>query len=125
MSVLCPQWCRVTLCVMPTNTSDTMGKRLRRLRESQSPKLSVDALTVKTCMQLPEAMWISSETIRRIESGQTPEAAVSPLLVVAMAEVLGCKVGDISPTAAEELESIRALVNRSSECITAASGHAA
>lgn len=94
----------------------TMGERLRELREAAGMQLDDAAYHVRQI--LPMAMGVSRETIRRYETGDTPEAKTNLLVLVALASVYDCKVSDFAPQKSDELRAIKGLLLQTPGCIT-------
>lgn len=92
-------------------TRGTYGTRIRRRREKAG--LSLINVMVEMRSRLPRSQWPSQEKLRRYESGAVPETRADPLLIVALADIFGCKVADLSPVASEAVQSMRDLLIRS------------
>jgi hypothetical protein len=100
----------------------TLGARLRYLRESHTPYLSIDGLTRAVNNLRPPYMEVSRERVRRLEAGTPAEEDADPLLVLALAGALDCRVSDLSPLAADRLKFIRTQVVHMSACIRETAG---
>lgn len=96
---------------METATSPrTLGERLRERRDAQH--LSLRKLAQRVNNLIPEYGWINDETLRRIETGETPADKVDPVRLGYIAHVLGCTVFDLSPEKADEFERVLPLVGQ-------------
>ena len=93
----------------------TTGQKIRAKREAKS--MSLEALRDDLRDVLPKRFIPSSATLARIETGKI--ASVDTVLVVAVANVLGCGIGELSPEAADELDTLRHLLEHTSPCISA------
>lgn len=88
---------------------------LREMREKAG--LSCQDLRDGMLPLVPKRYLPSVSQLTRIETGQT--ASVDTILLMAAAQVIGCKLSDLSMEAALEMETIRDLVVSTSPCITA------
>lgn len=100
-----------------------MGAAIRALREERH--LSLRRFTTLVCMRMPEPLWISDETIRRLESGQITEERADPFLMLMIADVLGIKLSQLSRVAAQNMDQLREQVIRYSSWSPGTAGVAA
>lgn len=98
---------------MTAPTTDQAGERLRAKREAAGHTLATAYADLRAS-GLPARFLPSQSTIQRMESGIAAEKKWDGVLVVALADLYGCKVSDISPTISAELESLRDLLSGSS-----------
>lgn len=87
------------------------GTHIRQHREAAD--LSLRDLHVELQSRLPRSRWVSYEKLRRYENGMMPETRADPLLVIALADVFGCKVAELSPIADQAVQVMRDLLIRS------------
>lgn len=104
---------------MALTETPTFGERLRQQRETAGYSLA--DVTYELRSRLPKAMWCSLETIRRMENGRS-ETKANPVVVMALADLYGCKVGDLSTVVGDETERLRDLLIRSSRWISESPG---
>lgn len=102
------------LCDMSNHT--TFGERMKEARKAAGP-LSVENATYAARDYLPRALWFSTETLRRMESGETAEEKADPFLVGVLARVYGVALSELSPIAAKALEDYRDQVISTMRCI--------
>lgn len=95
---------------MATRIDATLGGNLRAAREACG--VSLLEATIRLRDQLPEALWVSLETVRRLELGVTPESKADPMLLAALAAVYGRPLSEISAVKAAELEGLSDLIRR-------------
>lgn len=97
---------------MPTITSPPteFARRMREARERSGLRLdeaSVDARRVLGAEWGP-----SRETIRRYENGMISEERADPLVVVALAEIYGVSVGQLSWVIANQVDTISRMMRK-------------
>jgi hypothetical protein len=63
---------------------------------------------------LPKRYVPSISKLSRMETGKVPEAEADGMVINALSQVYKCKVSDLSPTVADEMERVRELLVRSS-----------
>lgn len=91
-------------------TLSPFAQTCRALRKSAG--LSLEDATFAIRAYLPEPLWVKSSTIRRLETGFTPETKASPTLLAALAAVYGVPITELSPTAADGLLMVQHLADR-------------
>lgn len=91
------------------------GQKIRTMREDRGYSLEATRDELRTV--LPKRFVPSAATLARIETGKI--ATVDTVLVVALANVLGCGIGELSQEAADEMDTLRHLLEHTSLCITA------
>lgn len=96
-----------------------MGGRLRARREAAG--LSLLDLMVEVRNRLPKTrrIAVSDETLRRYENGSVAESKADIVILAALADTFGCRMGDLSPTAAVDLETVSDLLKRQKSCLAA------
>jgi len=93
---------------MSTDTAPTpFARNCRVLRKAAG--LSLEDATYAIRDHLPRSLWVKSSTIRRLETGFTPESKANPTLLAALAAVYQVPVGKLSKTAADDLVVVRNL----------------
>ncbi len=96
----------------------TTGTRLREAREAAGLDLEDVPFLLKQTIGRREAK--SRETIRQYELGDIPEANISPVVLLGLAEVYNKKVSEIvSAEKLAEIERLRELAERRSGCMAA------
>lgn len=82
-----------------------LGQWLRQARADAG--LSYAETTYRIRAELPEPMWVSLETIRRVEKR---ERDIDPVLVVALARVYGKSVSDLPEEVGGQVKQVRDLL---------------
>jgi hypothetical protein len=59
---------------------------------------------------LPESLWVSHETIRRLEVGHKEDDELDPVLIAGLARVYGVRVSDLSESIASSSKSLAELL---------------
>jgi len=90
---------------------DTFGDRLLAARRSKGLSRTEASFAIRD--YLPRAMWVSGETIRRLEAGLTPVDKADAVLVQALANVYDIRLADLSEELVIDLERVRDLLSRS------------
>lgn len=88
---------------------EVFSQRMRRARTDAG--LSLASATYLLRDALPERITVSIETVRRLETGFTPEEAASPIIVAALAQIYGKPVEELSASAAHDVERILSVLS--------------
>lgn len=99
------------------STGQHYGQRCREAREAAGFSLAEARDRLRD--SIPHRYVPSVKTLARIETGFMAEDKVDGIIIVGLAGIYGCKVSDLSTVVANELDSLRDLVVRSSRCIAA------
>lgn len=83
-------------------TSTTFPGRLREAREAKGYALDDAVIRVRMLLGPDLNYGLKKETLRRIEVGATKNPDLDPLLVVALADVYGVRVDDLSEEYADK-----------------------
>lgn len=97
-----------------TTTATPHGQRLRDRRTSVG--LTLDEAWADLRQMLPQRYRPSKSTIQRMET-HDPEEKWDGIVIIAMAKLYRCRVSDLSPLIADELEEVSDLVTSSSPWI--------
>lgn len=99
-----------------TTTPDTLGERVKRARKDAH--ISVEILRDRVLLAVPRRHVPGVKTFYRIEADEVDEEKVDGILIVGMANVLGCRISELSPAVADEHERVGDLLASSSRWIT-------
>ena len=95
-----------------SDAATAIGARIRNRRDEAG--ISLDTFHVEICQRLPRSLWISTETLRRLErGGRLPD----PVILSAIADVLDVTTEDLAPEMQKELREVRDLLTLRTGCI--------
>lgn len=92
---------------------EVFNQRMLRARKEAGLSLATTAYRLRDA--LPERIAVSIETVRRLETGFTPEEAANPIVVATLAQVYGKPVAALSASAAQDVEQILSVLNTARE----------
>jgi len=102
----------------PTVTFD-MGSAIRERREAAGLTLLDLMVEVRNRLPRTRRVAVSHETLRRYENGKVPEGKADIVVLAALADTFGCKLSELSPAAAADLETLSDLLKRQKPCLAA------
>lgn len=87
------------------------AERMKQARTAAG--LSLIDVVVAIRAELPRPLWVSTDTIRRMETGDTPEEKANPVTLAALARVYGVGIADLSDFGYKAFEVVKDLAVRS------------